>query len=346
RQNKDKIYVTAGTEIMNHTFSDYREYSKSSFFSKVNYSFDNRYLLEVTVRADGSSKFAPGHRWGVFPAGAIAWNVHNENFMDGITESGFLNTMKIRLSYGIIGNENVDPYLWHEVVNDCGWTIRVPNPEFSWEKQRQTNLGLDLTLLETKLDLTFNIYNKYSYDLIYSRFPVPPLTGSHSLESAVNIGVVENRGWEISAQWQDPIGDFSYSIGGMLFNNVNEVLKAGYTKSDTLIFKGDTDKIWYRGIAIDNYYGYESDGYFDSQEELNSTDAKLPNTLVGDIRYVDQNGDGVINNQDRVNLGDPFPHFNYSFNLDLNYKRWDFTMVAQGVAKRTGRLGGMEGYPV
>src|SRR5699024_3317159 len=118
------------------------------------------------------------------------------------------------------------------------------------------------------------------------------------------------------------------------------------TKSDTLIFKGDTDKIWYRGIAIDNYYGYESDGYFDSQEELNSTDAKLPNTLVGDIRYVDQNGDGVINNQDRVNLGDPFPHFNYSFNLDLNYKRWDFTMVAQGVAKRTGRLGGMEGYPV
>ena len=346
RQDKDKIYLTAGTEVMNHTYSNYQEVAKASFFGKANYSFDNRYLLELTTRADGSSKFSPSHRWGFFPAGAVAWNVHNEGFMAPLTESGFLNTLKIRLSAGIIGNENIDPYMWVESVNSWGWTMRVPNHEFTWEKQRQTNLGIDLSLLESRLNLTSDVYDKYSYDLIYSNFPVPPLTGSYYLESAVNIGAVRNRGWEVSAEWRDQVGDFSYNIGGMLFNNENEVVKAGYTKSDTLIFKGNPDKIWYRGIAIDNYYGFESRGYFDSQEELNSTTAKLPNTVVGDIRYVDQNGDGVISNEDRVDLGDPFPHYSYAVNLGLSYKRWDFKVAAQGVGERKGRLNGMIAYPV
>ncbi|WP_221929905.1 SusC/RagA family TonB-linked outer membrane protein [Fodinibius sediminis] len=346
RKEKDKIYLIAGSEIMNNTYTDYREISKSSFFGKVNYSFDNRYLLEGTARADGSSKFAPGNRWGFFPSGAFAWNIHNEDFMSGLTDSGLLNQLKVRLSYGIIGNENVDPYLWQEVVNAWGWTMRVPNPDFTWEKQKQKNIGVDLATLNNRLDISFEAYNKHSYDLIYSNFPVPPLTGSYYLTSSVNIGEVENKGWEVSANWSDEIGDFSYDVGGMLFNNENKVLKAGYAKSDTLIFTDDPDKIWYRGISIDNYYGYESDGYFQNQQEVESTEAKLPNTMPGDIRYVDQNGDGVINDKDKVNLGDPFPHFNYSVNIDLNYKRWDFSVIGQGVGKRTGRLNGLEGYPV
>src|SRR5699024_1111395 len=116
--------------------------------------------------------------------------------------------------------------------------------------------------------------------------------------------------------------------------------------SDTLIFKGTSERIWYRGITMDNYYGYESDGYFQDEQEVENTEAKLPNTKPGDIRYVDQNGDGVINSQDRVNLGDPTSHYNYAINLDLSYKRWDFSMMGQGVGQRTGRLGGLVGYPV
>src|SRR5690606_26687591 len=111
-------------------------------------------------------------------------------------------------------------------------------------------------------------------------------TGSYYLTSSVNIGEVENKGWEVSAKFSDQIGDFSYSIGGMLFDNINKVLKAGYSDSDTLIFKNDNDKIWYRGIAVDNYYGYESNGYFSDQAEVDATEAKLPNTLPGDIKYV------------------------------------------------------------
>src|SRR5690606_1813665 len=153
--------------------------------------------------------------------------------------------------YGLIGNENVAPYLWQEVVNNWGWTMRVPNPEFSWEKQKQWNVGLDLSALDNKLNITAELYRKHSYDLIYERFPVPPLTGSNSLESSVNIGEVENKGWEISARWSDKIGDFSYSVGGMLFDNRNRVLKAGYAADDTLSFKETADKIWYHGIAID-----------------------------------------------------------------------------------------------
>ncbi|MDD4192830.1 MAG: SusC/RagA family TonB-linked outer membrane protein [Mangrovibacterium sp.] len=346
RHKLDKIYFILGSEMMNYNYTDYREISKSSFFSKLNYSFDNRYLLEATIRADGSSKFAPGNRWGVFPSGSLGWNIHNESFMSSITESGFLNNMKLRVSYGLIGNENVDPYLWQEIVNTWGWTMRVPNPDFTWEKQKQTNVGLDISLLDNRLDMTFDTYVKNSYDLIYSDFPVPPLTGSYYLTSSINIGEVENKGWELSAKWTDKIGELEYSIGGMVFDNRNKVLKAGYSTSDTLIFKDNTDKIWYRGIAVDNYYGYESDGFFKDQTEVDATAAKLPNTLPGDIKYVDQNNDGVINNKDRVNLGDPFPHYNYSVNLDLRYKNWDFSVLGQGVGKRKGRLTGMEGYPV
>lgn len=346
RGAKDKLYLIAGSEIMSYNYTDYREITKSSFFGKLNYSFDNRYILEATARTDGSSKFAPGHRWGFFPSGALAWNVHNEGFFAGLRDNGAVTNLKLRFSYGLIGNENVDPFLWQEIVNTWGWMIRVPNPEFTWEKQKQGNIGMDITAVNNKLSLTAEVYRKHSYDLIYDSFAVPPLTGSSGLESSVNIGEVENKGWEISAKWSDVAGGFSYSIGGMLFDNRNKVLKAGYTNSDTLVFKDDEDKIWYRGIALDNYYGYQSDGYFQTQEEVDATTAKLPNTLPGDIRYVDQNGDGIINEQDRVNLGDPFPHLNYSVTLDLRYKRWDFSMLGQGVGKRTGRLEGLEGYPV
>lgn len=346
RGNKDKIYLTGGTEVMNYTYTDYREISKSSFFGKLNYSFANRYLLEVTARGDGSSKFAPDHKWGFFPAAAIAWNVHNEGFFKSLKQSGVINNMKIRASYGLIGNENVAPYLWQEVVNTWGWTIRVPNPLFSWEKQKQWNLGVDVTALDNRLTFTGEIYNKFSYDLIYDNFPVPPLTGSNSLESAVNIGEVENKGWELSAKWNDRIGDLYYSIGGMLFDNKNKVIKAGYTDTDTLIFKGDNDKIWYNGVALDNYYGFETNGYYQTQEEIDATNARFPHTFPGDIRYVDQNGDGILNDEDRIILGDPFPHLNYAANLDLKYKRWDFSMLGQGVGKRLGQLKGQEGYPV
>lgn len=346
RAKKDKLYLIAGSEIMNFNYTDYREVSKASFFGKVNYAFDNRYIVEVTARADGSSKFAPGHRWGMFPSAAIAWNAQNEEFFDPLRSSGVITNLKLRFSYGRIGNENVDPYLWQENVNDWGWTMRVPNPEFSWEKQKQWNVGLDVTALNDHLNLTAEVYNKHSYDLIYGRFPVPPLTGSNNLESAVNIGEVENNGWEISAQWSDKLGNLSYTIGGMLFDNRNKVLRAGYGANDTLIFKDNENKIWYPGIALDNYYGYQSNGYFQNQEEVNNTTAKLPNTLPGDIRYVDQNGDGIINEMDRVNLGDPFPHMNYAVNIDLRYKRWDFTLLGQGVGKRTGWVSGLEGYPV
>ena len=346
RDNKDKLYVTAGSEIMSFTFTDFREISKASFFGKVNYSFDNRYILEMTARSDGSSKFAPGQKWGFFPSGALAWNVHNESFFKSIKDSKAINDLKIRASYGLIGNEDVEPYLWEEIVNTWGWTMRVPNPAFTWEKQKQWNLGLDLAAINNKLNFSAEVYNKYSYDLIYDNFPVPPLTGSHTLESAVNIGEVENKGWELTAKWSDKIGDLSYSVGGMLFDNVNKITKAGYSKGDTLIFKGDSDRIWYSGTAINNYYGFETDGFYLNQAEIDATPSVLPNTLPGDIKYVDQNGDGIINDMDRVYLGDPFPHMNFAVNVDLRYKKWDFSMLGQGVGKRTGRLGGMEGYPV
>lgn len=347
RGEKDRLYAVIGSEFMSTTYTDYREVSKASFFGKLNYSFDNRYLLEATVRGDGSSKFAPGHQWGFFPSASLGWNIHNEKFFESIKEKGIINNMKLRLSYGKIGNENVDPYLWQEIVNTWGWTMRVPNPLFSWEKQKQFNVGLDLIALKNKLNVTFDVYDKFSYDLIYSRFPVPPLTGSYYLESAVNIGEVRNKGWELSVKWADKIGDFSYGIGGMLFDNINKVEKAGYSDDDVLIFKDNANKIWYKGVPIDNYYGYQTNGFFQTAEEVASTQAKMPNTLPGDIKYVDQNNDGVINDDDKVILGSPLPRYNYSVNLNLGYKQWDLYILGNGIGKRDGWLNGIDGaYPV
>lgn len=346
RDEKDKVYFTAGTEVMDLTYTNYKQISKASFFGKLNYSFDNRYILEATGRYDGSSKFAPDHKWGFFPSMALAWNVQNENFMTNIRNSGVITNLKLRGSYGLIGNENVDPYLWEEVVNQYGWTMRVPNNNFSWEKQKQWNIGLDLSTLKDRLTFTAEVYDKFSYDLIYSDFPVPPLTGSYYLTTSLNIGEVRNKGYELSANWQDKIGNVQYSIGGTFFDNKNEVLKAGYSQSDTLVFTNNTDKIWYKGISIDNYYGFETDGFFKDQNDVENTAAKMANTLPGDIKYVDQNGDGLINDQDRVNLGDPSPRYNYSVNFNIRYKGWDFAALGQGVGKRTARLNGQEGYPV
>ena len=346
REGKDKIYVVAGTEAMSYNYTDYREETKASFFTKWNYSFDNRYLLEATFRSDGNSKFAPGNQWGFFPSGSIGWNMHNEGFMSSLRKNKIINVFKPRISYGKIGNENVAPYLWQEIVNTWGWMMRVPNPNFTWEKQKQLNVGVDIKMLNNRLSVTADAYDKYSYDLIYSNFPVPPLTGSHTLTSSVNIGEVRNKGWEVSGSWSDKIGDLSYTVKGMLFDNKNEVLKAGYSTSDTLIFKDNPDKIWYKGIPIDNYYGYKTDGFFKDQADIDAAKAKMPNTLPGDIKYRDQNGDGIINDKDKVFLADPFPHYNYSVNVDLAWKRWDFSVLGQGVGKRTARLTGQEGYPI
>ena len=164
REGKDKIYVVAGTEAMSYNYTDYREETKASFFTKWNYSFDNRYLLEATFRSDGNSKFAPGNQWGFFPSGSIGWNMHNEGFMSSLRKNKIINVFKPRISYGKIGNENVAPYLWQEIVNTWGWMMRVPNPNFTWEKQKQLNVGVDIKMLNNRLSVTADAYDiSYTY---------------------------------------------------------------------------------------------------------------------------------------------------------------------------------------
>ena len=267
--------------------------------------------------------------------------------MGKLIENGIVDNLKFRFSFGRIGNENVSPYLWQEIVNTWGWTMRVPNPKFTWEKQKQWNAAVDFGILRNRLTGSFDIYKKHSYDLIYSDFPVPPLTGSYELKTAMNIGEVDNKGWELSLNWSDKIGDhFRYSIGAMLFDNKNTVQKAGHTKDDVLVFKNDVNKIWYKGVPMDNFYGYTTQGYFQSQAEIDNTEAKFTGTKIGDIKYVDRNNDGVINDDDKVILGDPTPRYNYSITLNLSYKNWDFYALGQGVGKRDGSILGLEGQPV
>lgn len=346
RNGLDKLYIIGGSEIMSTSYTNYNEYSKASFYGKATYSLGNRYMLEGTLRGDGSSKFAPGYQWGIFPSFSIGWNMHNENFISLMKENGVINILKFRASWGKIGNENVAPYLWQEVVNTWGWTMRVPNPMFTWEKQKQWNLGIDFSLFKNKLSGSFDIYQKYSYDLIYSDFPVPPLTGSYYLTTAANIGEVKNKGVESSLRWTDRIRNLRYSIGVIFHDNKNSMQKVGYNKGDILVFKNDPNKIWIEGAPIDNFYGYLTNGFFQSQDEINNATAVFTGTKVGDIKYVDVNKDGIINDEDKVILGDPTPRYNYSLTLNMDYKNWDFFLLGQGVGKRDGSILGLEGQPV
>ncbi|MDD4659751.1 MAG: TonB-dependent receptor, partial [Massilibacteroides sp.] len=347
RGDKDKLYAVAGSEVMSNVFTNYTEYTKASFFGKVTYSFDNRYILEGTLRGDGNSKFAPKKRWGIFPSVSAGWNLQNESFMSDIVKSKVLNTFKIRASWGRIGNENVDPYLWQEVVNTWGWTMRVPNPNFSWEKQQQFNVGIDYGFFNNRLTGSFDVYDKYSTDLIWSNFSVPPLTGSYYLVTSVNIGEVSNKGWESSVKWSDKVGDFRYSLGLIFFDNKNTIEKVGYT--DDAIINSNLpydNQIWRKGDPLNNFYGYQSQGYFQSEEEIATSATISGKTYVGDVKYVDRNNDGSINDEDKIILGDASPRYNYSISVDLGYKNWDFAVLGTGVGKRDGAILGLEGQPV
>ncbi len=302
----------------------WNEIALISLFGKLYYSYNDKYLLEFGMRRDGSSLFDVNRKWGSFPSLAVGWNVINEGFMKKLA---FVNQFKVRGSYGMLGNNNIKPYLFQTTVNTGnGNETSIGNPDISWEKMAILDIGTDLSFFNRQIDVTFDWYNKTTQDLILS--PQPTLTSGLPQGTAttpVNIGSVKNVGWEFKIGYNKTVSkDLNFSVNLGLTKNRSEWIKLS---QELPLISGST--LRGKGTAITEHYGFRSLGLL-QQADNDSKVAIFAGQQAGDIRYEDINADGIISNDDRVSLGPTDAQMTYFGNLSFKFKNFDFETLVTG----------------
>lgn len=329
-RDKHRLFAIGGYNQELTNKDDWDQWSMVSLFAKANYTFNSRYLLEATVRRDGSSRFGPGHKFGVFPSVGGGWNVHEEKFMEPTRK--FLNEFKLRASYGLLGNENIGLYKYQSMIDASnGNESSFGNPNLTWETVKMLDVGTDIRLFKD-LSITFDYYNKLTTDLILEP-PISYIGGTK--KTYLNSGSLRNRGWELDFVYGTQVTkDFSFSIHGGLSHNENKIEE---------LFGGPYDngsKIHKEGYALNSFYVYPTQGLLQEDDFVIDTNGDLvPKEGIvifdgqkpGDIHYLDNNGDGKITTEDRVIRGDEQPSLNYFANLSLNFKKWNLEVLFQGV---------------
>lgn len=314
------------------------EESYMSFLGRINYSYSDRYLLNVTYRRDGTSKFAPAHRWGNFGSAGVGWIISKEDFFQNVKAVDFL---KLKGAWGTVGNVlGLGQHLYLPGLNTANVGVfgdhvygsvapaYVPDPNLHWEKVRGLDIGLEARLLQNRLSTELTYYDRTTKDIL-TLLTLPGTAGDYQYYT--NLGNISNKGVEVTAGWNDGIGkDFTYSISANLSYNKNKVVSIG----DNINFKilGNAGvNVTETGKSIGYFYGYTQTGIYQTVAQLDKTPA-FSNSLPGDISYKDVNGDGKISDKDRNYLGSPFPPYNFGVNLNLGYKRFDFVFEGQGVS--------------
>ena len=328
-----------------------------SFFARLGWSWKDRYMVNATMRADGSSKFAKGHRWGYFPSVSAGWTLTEEDFMK--SAASWLDFLKLRLSWGQVGNANINCYQYLAPVTTYNtnynfgatggtdawvmgaYTERLANEKVKWESSEQYNVGLDARFLRQRLSLTLDGYIKSTKDWLVQ---APILATAGTGGPVINGGDVKNKGIEVGLSWNDQIGkDLVYSVGANFAYNHNEV---GNIPTLDGIIHGATNQIYqnaeefYRaenGHAIGYFWGYKTAGLFQNQKEINDWIAAgngiyQADVKPGDVKYVDVNHDGVINASDKVDLGNGLPKYTFGFNFSLAWKGFDLSANFTGAA--------------
>ncbi len=303
-----------------------------SYFGRVNYGFKDRYLLEANFRYDGSSRFAKGNRWGLFPSFSAGWRINEEAFMKDIA---WLYNLKLRASWGQLGNERIElfryvdlmelgkNYPFNETVNAGAAVTSYNDPNITWETTTMTNIGVDAGLLDGALDFSFELFKKRTSDILRA-VELPQQVGS--LNGPIqNIGTVDNKGFEVNLKYRNNIADFHYEVFGNLTYVKNEIVDL---KGQTII---DGMFILKEGCPIDSYYLLHAEGIFQSQEEINNSPTQTAATKPGYLKFTDTNKDGKITEDDRQIQGGVIPKFTYSFGLNLSYNNFDLTAFFQGV---------------
>ncbi len=319
----------------------------ASFFGRVNYSFRDTYLFSATVRADGSSNFARGHRWGIFPSVSAGWILSNEPWMSGT--SGWLDFLKVRASWGQNGNASIDNFQYLTTISlssSAGYYFAnkaalttgakpgvLANPDVSWETSEQTNIGLDARFFNSSLGLTVDGYVKDTKDWLVQA----PIAGVYGFSAPyVNGGDVRNTGVEVSIDYGKHTGDFTYGVklnGAYNKNIVTRIANAeGIIHGEDDVLSQGTSEMYRAqvGYPIGYFYGYKTAGVFQNQNQVNSTAAKYEDAKPGDLIFVDIDGNGKITEEDRTMIGNPHPDFTAGLNLWMAWKGFDFNVTGYG----------------
>lgn len=325
---------TTGQTTSNDTY----DVAQRSFFGRVNYDYKGKYLLEGDIRDDGSSRFAPANRWGVFPGASAGWRVSEEDFFKGLQSA--ISNLKLRASWGKLGNQDIAGYyptiatvnsgqnypFGGTVTGGVAPTAGV-DPSIVWEKTTQTDIGLDADFLNV-FSLTADYFIKKTSDVLYQvTLPAPyGLTAPY-----VNGSSYQNKGWEIALTYHDKAGNLSWNITGNASFIVNKVTQLGTSNAPQISGPYITEI----GQPQGSFYGYISQGIFQNEAQVKAhadQSGISPNTAPGDLMYKDINGDGKIDANDRVVLGSNFPKVTFGLNLNANWKQFDFTAFFQGAA--------------
>ena len=342
--DKDLMYLSSSQSTDFQVNSSQSETALQSYFGRLNYSFSSRYLLTATVRYDGSSKFLGTNRWGVFPSFAGAWVVSEESFMQNIKP---ISLLKLRAGWGRVGNEQSagaygyvtsvsgnNIYVFNDQITQGFAPGTLSNPELKWEVNQQSNVGIDLNFLRNRLTFTADYFDRQTKDMIVS-VPIPGYVGAGA--PRVNAGSMQNKGFEFTGNYSGG-NVIKYNIGANISFIKNQVtsLGGGAPQDGGGVGKiGNTTRTEV-GQTFPYFFGRKTDGIFNSQEELDAYKNKdgfalQPNAKPGDVKFIDANGDGKIDDLDRVNLGNPYPDFQYGFNADVSYKGFDLRVFVQGV---------------
>ncbi len=321
------------------------ENALSSYFGRINYSYDDRYLLSGSLRRDGSSRFAPANRFGYFPSVSAGWKISNEKFWN-VSRSA-ISSLKLRASYGKLGNQEIGDYQFQGTINSGivytfngvrytgGLQTLVASPNIKWESKTITNAGFDGTFLNGHLDVSGEYYNAKSTDILVG-ITIPASVGFENLNPTVNAASLQNTGVEFSATYHKNQGAFTYDISANLSTVKNKVLSLG-EGNDALIGVGSKTIV---GGEVGEHYGFVSEGIFQNQAEITAHAKQFGAALApGDVKYKDISGpdgkpDGVVDEAyDRVSLGSAIPKYNYGFSFSAAYKKFDFSIFASGSAK-------------
>ncbi len=333
--------LNAGT-IPESGFSNGSEWSLLSYFSRVQYDYDGKYLFSASMRADGASRFAENNKWGYFPSASVGWVTSKEKFFG---DGHVVNFLKLRASYGINGNfdniGNYDPialldadnYVLGEGDGEIVNGLRVanlPNDNLRWEETISWNVGLDVAFFKDKLEFAFDVYNRKSTDFLFRNLPVAAFTGFSSISA--NVGEIKNKGLEISGGYNCKIGDLEITANVNFSKNENEVIALNSDDSPIIATGGASGATYITRIGdpIGAYFLYVEDGVFANQTEVNAV-PHVAGARPGDIRYVDINNDGQIDADDRTIVGSYNPDYTLGGRLSLKYKQFDLGITASSV---------------
>ncbi|MGV3587467.1 MAG: SusC/RagA family TonB-linked outer membrane protein [Adhaeribacter sp.] len=335
-------FLDVGNLELRNNSGDASESALRSVFSRLKYSFRDKYYIQGNVRYDGSSRFHEDRRWALFPSFSAGWTISEESFLKNFRPLSFL---KIRGSWGVVGNERIGNYPYQSSIQfynalfyrgnqisteTTGAQVKYAVENITWETTQSVDFGLDAGFLGNRLSLTADVYDKKTRDILLA-LDIPRYLGYDNPNQ--NAGMVSARGWELAIGWRDKIGQLGYSVNLNLSDAKTKIVDLKGTQ-----MRGDQAQL--EGGEFSEWFGYKSAGLFQTAEEVKNSPVLNNNTKPGDIRYVDINEDGKITPEgDKILLGGSLPRYIYGGNIRLDFKGLDFTLVLQGVGKVKRRLG-------